>query len=666
MIERLQGTDGVRRIVVGHDDPLVAGLSPVEAFLQKEVITDRFLELYCYCRIRQMVETGAMADGGGVVIGWDTRDPSGRFTGAALRGLIKGNAAVASLGVAPTPAIPLYQRYVAAAAGFVVTASHNPSTYNGVKIFTRHGMKLLPGDDVALTRRILATPWSDVETAAAVGSVVDARPDALHLFASLHLDPRNSLIDDPAALADHTLVVDAANGALSEIAGDVLAKAGFGAVIPVNDDPTGPINSRAGVADIEGLTRIDADAMGPEGRFDGYAALTRLLAEGRSRRDSAARGAAVVSAAIFDGDGDRFYRVDYDPFDDCLRVLSGDEASLLQATARRERKGLFVNTVESDLSAIKAAAALGYETELTAVGDKWILTTAILSQVAQAVTTDVATEMAAIAASADPSADAIEALLVREGFDVTTVGEGCFAIGAEETGHAITPLYTEQGVLFAGDGLKSCLNTYAATAALTGEPAERFARTVAPFPAGYKKTLYVYYVEKSRWRRGSHAWVALSAVIADALRERLPEAESHEMVRPEESDMLYYKIVVAGDHVGSLFIRNSGTEDKTGLNLRGSADMARPLADIGERVIRGLLVEMKDRDKPMARAEWRLLVEADAGAAPGRIEGVNDEAYQHLLNEVGVKQGLLTNPAPGAKLTERGRWYLSRRDESVR
>ncbi|MBF0170973.1 MAG: hypothetical protein HQK87_07795 [Nitrospinae bacterium] len=330
---RLQGTDGVRRVVRPHDDPTIAGLTPQEAFLRHDVITAPFLELYTFCRVRQLLESGVIRPSDPVVIGWDTRDPSGGYTGAAVAGLRKAGVTVHSVGVAPTPLIPLYQRSVGAAAGFMVTASHNPSTYNGVKIFTRTGLKLLPGDDVALSARILDTRWEEIAPLPPTGPLVDAGDDARALFTRLHLDPANSRIVDRTAVANHTLVVDTANGALSGLAADVLRKAGFGNVIPVNDDPAQPINIRSGVADIEGLTLITPDQFNGGGRFAGYHALETLLHEGQKAREAARRGERVIAAAIFDGDGDRFYRVEYDPFDDVLRVLSGDESSLLQGKA---------------------------------------------------------------------------------------------------------------------------------------------------------------------------------------------------------------------------------------------------------------------------------------------------------------------------------------------
>ena len=61
------------------------------------------------------------------------------------------------LGVVPTPLVPMFMLYKQAGAAFMVTASHNPKDQNGIKIFLAHrGMKLLPENDITLTRTLLS------------------------------------------------------------------------------------------------------------------------------------------------------------------------------------------------------------------------------------------------------------------------------------------------------------------------------------------------------------------------------------------------------------------------------------------------------------------------------------------------------------------------------
>lgn len=658
---RLQGTDGVRRPALCADDPRTAGLSPQAAFLERGVITEQFMELYLYCRARWLIHSGAMREGEAFVIAWDPRDPEGRFTGAAARGLARGGARVVSLGVAPTPLAPLYMRHIGAAGATVITASHNPAAYNGIKIFTRNGLKLLPADDARLSAEVLGTPWDEVAAAAPRYAVEDQRVQALAFYSRYLL---NSVADAArAAFARITLIVDTANGALSPIAGEILRPAGFGEVIACNDALDGQVNVRSGVADLEGLETVTRPMVAQGGRFEHHAALRRLFEEGARRGREILEGSAAVAAAVFDGDGDRFYRVEYDPRSDTAFVITGDGAAALLARAPAPSPRLFLNTVESDLGASGAARNLGYQTRLTAVGDKWILREAFVTALEWQ---NPATHARVAALGDGAGADGMERELAAAGFrGLTAEGRQGGIVGAEESGHIITPGVAvgangENQLVFAGDGLKSCLALFAAVEGAEMRGAARLERLAEPFARGYFKSLYVYYVDKTLWARGGAVWREVEAALRAALARSWPDAAVEEMIFPEEQDMLYLKVVERGAHAASVFIRNSGTEDKTGVNLRGRRGDGVRLAAVGEEAARALMLKLKDKNSVMGRAERQLLLAAKDGGAPERpVAGLDAREYERLLLETGVKQGLLDRPASGARLTERGTWYLA-------
>jgi hypothetical protein len=132
------------------------------------------------------------------------------------------------------------------------------------------------------------------------------------------------------------------------------------------------------------------------------------------------------------------------------------------------------------------------------------------------------------------------------------------------------------------------------------------------------------------------------------------------MILLEDTDMLYLKALKSGVHTASVFIRNSGTEDKTGVSLRGPLGDKERLLNLGESVLRLLMTRIKDSSSAMAAAERELLVTAAVDGAPSNpVSGLSEAAYRQLLSEVGVKQGFLTGPVPGVLLTGRGKWYLS-------
>jgi len=278
---RFQGTDGVRRPVRLSNDPAVAGLPPQEAFLKHGYLTERFMELYLYCRIRQLKESGAVREGETSVIGWDPRDPEGAFTGAAVRGLLKGGVNVVNLAVAPTPLIVLYAQHIGAAGSVAVTASHNPPAYNGIKLFTRRGLKLLPPDDMKLSERVMNTSYDEASRAAPRGYVEDRHEEAVKVFEDYSLDPVNSWIDDRSTLNDVTLVVDASNGAMAEAASVILPKAGFAKVIMTGVRQDGRVNENCGAAELEGVDVITRNMAEGSGEFSLNEAVSALFAEGR-------------------------------------------------------------------------------------------------------------------------------------------------------------------------------------------------------------------------------------------------------------------------------------------------------------------------------------------------------------------------------------------------
>lgn len=581
-VERLQGTDGIRRPVALATDPRVKGLTPQRAFLEKGLLTDEFFELYAYAYVSGMK--------GEVVVGWDPRDPQGHFTGAAVRGIRKAGATAVVLGIFPTPGVALHHIWRGSACALMITASHNFRDQNGIKIFHGpHGLKLFPEEDRELTARVLALDYGrQVKPLPEKGGRIDARDEARDLFLRFHLDPRNSWLKPGETFGDFPLFIDAANGAMSGLAAEVFRRLHKDVTELNADTRSGEVNRKSGVADLEGVLEI---ARG-ERRFLEHAAVQRLFEKGGK-------------AAVFDADGDRFYRLDFDRESDRILVLSGDETAYHQARVLSPRppSPLYVNTVESDLNAARAAQELGYEPVLTGVGDKWVL-----RQAAE--------------------------------------NPGRYGIGSEETGHNISRGYvrTRAGKdveVFLGNGLKSALNTFVATRGMTPRDAAR------PFPRGFKKTFYVYYTRKELLPQ-------VSPGVEDVIRRSCRLGEIVLQPRPEEPDMLYLAVKGAdGRQRAGIFVRNSGTEEKTGVNVRGTLEDAAELQRVGEEAIVHLARAMKDKGHAMARAERAVLEALRAGpaAAPPVPEGVHRE---RLLEELANKEKVIRAVAVGYELTPLG------------
>lgn len=615
VVDRIQGTDGIRRDVRRQDDPSLAGLSPYEAFVERGVITDAFLEGYAYAFARLWLEERTSSPE--IVVGWDPRDPSGIFTGAVVRGLRKAGATAAVMGIAPTPAVPMYMAYRGAAAALMVTASHNPAAQNGVKIFLAPaGLKLLPADDRHLTAAVAALDWEELAAAETGGARVNASLEWAEVFAGFHLAECNSwLRGGERPLADVVLVVDPARGSYSGIAANILRAYGADVVEVNADEGDGRVNWRSGVADLEGISSISFADVSAGGRFGEYPALAALEKLEATDAAALATGASFLAAVIFDADGDRFFLVVYDPGEGELIVLSGDEVAILQAAELARRLGgaggarAFINTVESDLAVAAAASSLGFTPVLKPVGDKWILTEAW--------------RLAAAAEKVGEDAFSFSARLEPRfagGGELPLAREIPYGVGCEETGHAITfgELARADGsaVPFAaGNGLKSALNALAAVAALRKElaPGDLYSRLRAPFERGYKGTDYVFFTDKGRLLRGGPAYEFMANELEAALKKYAPSLALKKLEFPEEPDLLYWAGYDGGRQALGVFCRNSGTEDKSALYVRAERRWAEAAAALEGELYPRFYAAVKDVNDPRSRAELAWLA---GGARP--------------------------------------------------
>jgi phosphomannomutase len=583
------------------------------------------------------------------------------------------------LGVVPTPLVPLFMLHNGAAGGIMVTASHNPKDQNGIKLFLPfHGMKPLPSDDCDLTRNLLKQNFDAIKKFSLKGGRTNCRQKALALFQHFSLLPKNSWIDSPDTLKDLILVVDPAFGALTGIAAQIFQEAGVGKVLEVNAGKNGEVNLRSGVADLEGCPRITADMiLKPTGLFHSHKAIVKLFQLGRANKKFAESGKKRIAGAIFDADGDRFFRLEYDPFQDTLWVLSGDETAILQARHLLSRfpenytGSLYINTVESDLNASASAESMGLTPLLTAVGDKWILLKIHLAILQQKLL------MAKHSPKKQKELKNKIALLQKKG--VTRVGDllsleasippsqtaaknnfAVLAVGSEETGHNITtafltlPNWKEVPIYF-GNGLKSALNTFSATEhlAATLSPKRYIQSVRQPFLPGFKSTLYTYYIRQELFCRDSQVWRKVKRLLFQSAKQSGYSAKTRNF--PDDPDMLY--ISLSGRKAG-IFVRNSGTENKISVNLRGRKSDARKLKKIGLEILKLLFFLLKNRDSLFYKMELYVLSQIASRPVIDEELKVKNPYKSRLINEM-RKQNLIQLSLEGNHLTPLGKWYIN-------
>lgn len=177
---------------------------------------------------------------GKIVIGKDTRYSGDMLEAALIAGIVSMGIDVVRLGVISTPAIAYLTRENQALAGIVISASHNPGEYNGIKIFNEEGLKLTDEIEAEIEDIIL----NNIE--------IDARPikdeigsiTVLENGGDMYLDYLISKIG--VDLTGVKVAMDCGNGALSKIGPWAIERLG-GQVVAINTQPNGMnINDNCG------------------------------------------------------------------------------------------------------------------------------------------------------------------------------------------------------------------------------------------------------------------------------------------------------------------------------------------------------------------------------------------------------------------------------------
>lgn len=271
-----------------------------------------------------------------ILIAKDTRISGDMLEDALCAGILSMGVNVIKAGVLPTPAAAYLTIKYGASAGAVISASHNPFEYNGIKFFNSKGFKL----DDDLEDRIEKIVKGEVILESKIsgndiGRIIEPSEDPNFAYRSFV----KSTFD--GSLEGMKIVLDCANGAASYIAPDVFVQ--LGAYVAVlNAEPDGiNINKNCG-------------STHPEALCD------RVVKEG-----------ADIGLA-FDGDADRLIAVD-----EKGRVIDGDRTIGICAKLLKE-EGRLVNdsvtvTVMSNIGFHKRAEELGINVEVTAVGDRYVL-----------------------------------------------------------------------------------------------------------------------------------------------------------------------------------------------------------------------------------------------------------------------------------------------------
>src|SRR5881409_2334070 len=274
-----------------------------------------------------------------VVIGQDTRESSAWIADRVMLGLTSAGVEIHSAGVITTPGVAYLARSRKYTAGVVISASHNPWTDNGIKVFSGNGFKLPDSHELAIEQEIfglLKNPQKHAEgggtlTSSLPGEAALRRAYIEWLAANVHAD-----------LSRLRVLVDCANGAATAEAPELFRTCGIQATFLNAAPDGGNINENCGALHPEMVAR----ALTEKGQFD--------------------------LGITFDGDADRAL------FSDAAgRVVNGDGALLLAARDLQARallkQSTVVATTMSNMGLEIALRSSGIRMLRANVGDKYVL-----------------------------------------------------------------------------------------------------------------------------------------------------------------------------------------------------------------------------------------------------------------------------------------------------
>ena len=270
-----------------------------------------------------------------ILVGKDTRISGDMLEAAMMAGILSVGANVIPVGVIPTPAIAYLTRKYRADAGVMISASHNPVEFNGIKFFDLNGLKLSDAKEDQIQQLIEN------------GMVGVGAPTGGGLGRIIHeTSGEEEYIDFAAAtvagdLRGLKVACDCANGAASRVAVSALRKLGA-EVYVINDNPDGlNINKNCGSTHMEELMHYVVE-----------------------------KGCDLGLA--FDGDADRCLAVD-----ESGKLVNGDFIMMICALDLKAQGKLkddtVVVTVMSNLGLKIAAEEHGLKVAQTKVGDRYVL-----------------------------------------------------------------------------------------------------------------------------------------------------------------------------------------------------------------------------------------------------------------------------------------------------
>lgn len=552
--QRLHGTDGIRGLISDCSE----SENPIEKLILQREISPSLMQVIGFA-------TGSVigaGEGGAepplVVIGWDRRSGNDKLVSSLSLGLREAGCVTQLVGELPTPGLLHCLLLLDADAGMMVTASHNPATDSGVKLFDKNGFKSMP----PLEDLISAHAWDYVSTLSTIQSIQPSDSQELPLFDGLkayrrHLKKWLGILSKTlgidvgsldANISPNGLILDCSGGASTDWFGFGLVRRGLECEEISSVEQ--PINHNCGAGEFSSTGNWSiAELLETE---HSHLMLIEISERLKENDGMPPWSQGQLIGAALDGDGDRCLLIEGTK--NGIKIVDGDQMAFdwlhsLKKSGFSQLK--LAHSIESDLCLPATCNEFEIETTQTAIGDRWL-------------------------------SDAL-----REKNDSNNqfmnTDEMPAICGCEDSGHLVmpTPHPTKPGHWgLAGDGAATLLAQLFARAKLGSDRVE--------VARGWKTRVGIKGTDRTLWDGINE----LSNMVENLVSKEFGEGVLHRQKIVGEANLL----LLSGNQDGvdiSIGIRNSGTEAKTSITARTS-DAGFELSKVTSEIVDLLKLHLTD------------------------------------------------------------------------
>ncbi len=528
--ERLHGTDGIR----GKISTCEQGKNPIENLIFQREFSPELAHIIGlatgYAIFQQFSNSNTNEEpfvAPLIVIGWDRRDGNSSIVNSLVNGLNESGCNTQLVGEVPTPGLHHCLLLLNADAGMMVTASHNPATDSGVKLFDKYGFKSMP----ELEDLISEYAWGGIKKEIKSKGQILEEYDGLRAYRK-HLKEWLDVVSSTLGLeieqlsypvCEQGLILDCSGGAATDWLNFGLARRGLLCDEVSSRDV--PINYNCGAGE---FNSTDSWSYRELIELEQNHALLEEIGNKLRENDGMPpwTNGQLVAAAL-DGDGDRCLLIEATK--DGVKIVDGDQMAFdwLNALRCSSKENLtLAHSIESDLCLPATCESIGIQTIQTAIGDRWL---------SAAIASKLNSEMQFISDHSMPP-----------------------VCGCEDSGHLVMPTphpHLNQKWALVGDGAATLLSQLYARAKLGNQRIE--------LPKGWKVRKSVKETKRSLWNGKNE----LADEIEDIIKQTLPSAELQRKEINGETSLLLLEGTIEGESL-SIGIRNSGTEAKTSLTIK--------------------------------------------------------------------------------------------------